>query len=607
MNVQGLKLVIWDLDDTFWTGTLSEGEIVPNAEHIRLVKELSYRGIVNSICSKNDMEPAIAKLEELGVSDYFVFPSINWDPKGQRISTLVKDMKLRAENVLFIDDNIINIHEAQHYNPNILASDPDVINSLIQYIDTTPRSDKELKRLNEYKILEQKHRSKENYNDNEAFLYSTNTKVQICNDCVQQFDRIYELVHRTNQLNFTKIRCTREELHQLLEDTSVEKGYVKVQDKFGDYGIVGFYAIRNKSLIHFLFSCRTIGQGVEQYVYAQLGYPSINVVQPVVAELKVDEFPMWINQCRMEESVNDTTADALSNDVKILFKGPCDMLGITSYLNTDTAKCELTYIGKKRHNNIEHWNHSINYLSFPNISEEQKRFLVETCVFNDEDMFATSLYDSNNDIIFLSTLHERHFGIYRHTSGIRIAFGEWCHPLTDPNEWKAYVEKKNYCALNDFTYDWLREFSASWVYEGRLSNEDVIANIQELLCRIGSKTQLCLFLGSEYPYPKPTSKAWQDRHIEHKGLNDKIREFAQGNPRVHLIEFTDYIKDESDYTDSIDHFQRRVYHNIAQTVNAFIAERTGHQFNEYSKCIILKNRIISLCGKICRRLGDLFR
>ena len=122
MNVQGLKLVIWDLDDTFWTGTLSEGEIVPNAEHIRLVKELSYRGIVNSICSKNYMEPAIAKLEELGVSDYFVFPSINWDPKGQRISTLVKDMKLRAENVLFIDDNIINIHEAQHNTHNYMDS-----------------------------------------------------------------------------------------------------------------------------------------------------------------------------------------------------------------------------------------------------------------------------------------------------------------------------------------------------------------------------------------------------------------------------------------------------------------------------------------------------
>ena len=49
-----IKLVIWDLDDTFWKGTLSEGPIVSIAENIQLVRDLTDRGIVNSICSKND-------------------------------------------------------------------------------------------------------------------------------------------------------------------------------------------------------------------------------------------------------------------------------------------------------------------------------------------------------------------------------------------------------------------------------------------------------------------------------------------------------------------------------------------------------------------------
>ena len=44
-----IKLVIWDLDDTFWSGTLTEGGVSPIASHIELVKKLTDCGIVNTI------------------------------------------------------------------------------------------------------------------------------------------------------------------------------------------------------------------------------------------------------------------------------------------------------------------------------------------------------------------------------------------------------------------------------------------------------------------------------------------------------------------------------------------------------------------------------
>ena len=47
-----VKLVVWDLDDTFWNGTLSEEAVTPVAENIALVKQLAARGIISSICSK---------------------------------------------------------------------------------------------------------------------------------------------------------------------------------------------------------------------------------------------------------------------------------------------------------------------------------------------------------------------------------------------------------------------------------------------------------------------------------------------------------------------------------------------------------------------------
>jgi hypothetical protein len=45
------KLVIWDLDDTFWRGTLSEGGATPSLGMLSILLQLSRHGIINSIAS----------------------------------------------------------------------------------------------------------------------------------------------------------------------------------------------------------------------------------------------------------------------------------------------------------------------------------------------------------------------------------------------------------------------------------------------------------------------------------------------------------------------------------------------------------------------------
>ena len=44
------------MDDTFWKGTLSEGGIEFLPEMINFIEDLTLKGIMNSICSKNDFE-----------------------------------------------------------------------------------------------------------------------------------------------------------------------------------------------------------------------------------------------------------------------------------------------------------------------------------------------------------------------------------------------------------------------------------------------------------------------------------------------------------------------------------------------------------------------
>ena len=46
VNITEIKLIIWDLDDTFWLGTLSEGGIQLPDAHKQLIRDLTDAGKV---------------------------------------------------------------------------------------------------------------------------------------------------------------------------------------------------------------------------------------------------------------------------------------------------------------------------------------------------------------------------------------------------------------------------------------------------------------------------------------------------------------------------------------------------------------------------------
>ena len=604
LDYSKIKLVIWDLDDTFWKGTLSEGPIVSIAENIQLVRDLTDRGIVNSICSKNDYEPTVQKLKELEVDDLFVFKSIDWTPKGQRISKLIKDMGLRPVNCLFLDDNIVNLNEASYYSTELMVAEPSEIAVLIEYCRNTPVSDSKHKRFNNYKVLEKKQEAKENSEDNIAFLWSTNTKVEIHKDCVEQIDRIVELVGRTNQLNFTRLRSTKEELLEQLNQCNVDAGYVTVRDNFGDYGIVGFYLIRNGKCVHFLFSCRTIGQGVEQYVYSTLRWPELEVVGPVVNQVERIPAPEWINQDKKESEVENGD----KSHAKIIFKGACDLRILATFLKADNIIEEFTYVSLSRHNSIEHHNHSVNYLSFPFLSDSEKNILLDECIFNDEEMFETKMFDKDTALVFLSTQIEPNLGVYRRKSnGLLIAWGEYLFPLTDRNNWKGYIDGSIFGAGNHFTEEWLKEFSEKYEFVGRLLPEQFIGQMDNLLEKLQPNAVVCLLLGSEIPYESNTEKAYADRHIYYKEINEKLREYVKTHDRVRLLDFNDYLKSYRDFTDNINHYHRNIYYAASHKANEYIFEATGQKVKEMGKLFLMYEKIAALLGRNISRDSAIYK
>lgn len=598
IDLNEIKLVIWDLDDTFWKGTLSEGTVEFIQENITLVKELTNIGIINTICSKNYSEPVKAELIKAGVYEYFVFSSINWEPKGERIKDLLHRMSLRAVNALFIDDNVQNLKEASYYNPELLISSPEIIPNLISFVKDKNKCDIKHKRLLQYKLLEKKSEESLKYKDNEDFLRSSNIQVSIHEDCLSQIDRIYELVKRTNQLNYTKKRESKEELIETIKK-STQSGYITVKDNFGDYGIIGFFAIINKSLVHFLFSCRTIGQGIEQYVYAKLGFPNISIVGDVYTLLDKHEIPDWINGVR-HSSVDNYKEHKTLN---ILLKGPCDLMSVYGYMkNKKSVACEFTYVSLQGLS-IESHNHSTGIKAML-YTKEQKQELVESCIFIDHSVFNSIFFSPDIDVIFLSTLPELNLGIYRKKgTELKIAFGEWTYPLTDKTNWARYINNEIFTANNNFSYEFLEAFSKDYEFVGRTSIDEYLSFLDLIMSKLSFKTHLFLILGVEREYMKNSKLAYMERHLDHQNFNREIKKYCAFHPRVHCLELNDIVCNQTDFVGNINHYTPRVYYILAQKINNILNELShGKEYSIY-KIHIITNYFNILKGYILSHIN----
>lgn len=330
---EAVRLVIWDLDDTFWTGTLSEGGISYIDAHHDIIVELAKRGIMSSICSKNDFQQVDAVLTEKGIREYFVFPSINWEAKSHRIAATIRDMQLRPVNVMFIDDNAMNLNEVKHYIPDIQIAGPEIIGTILRDPRFQGKPDTDLTRLGRYRILERKHEdSRRSGGDNLDFLRSSQIRISFHHDVEHEMPRIHELINRTNQLNFTKNRVPenpdefRDAMLGKLAKFDSNISYVKVSDRYGSYGICGFFAIEDGQVEHFLFSCRSMNMGIEQFVWQKLGRPRIDIAGEVSSVLDDGTDIDWI--AVVDDA--DDSGDVTTHDTTICMRGACD-LSVSSY------------------------------------------------------------------------------------------------------------------------------------------------------------------------------------------------------------------------------------------------------------------------------------
>lgn len=563
IDFKNIKLIIWDLDETLWEGTLSDNvSIKLQKDFVQFINDSLDRGIVHSICSKNEFDSTKQQLLSLNLWELFVFPSIAWSAKGERIKSIISQMKLRAENVLFVDDNNSNLQEANYYCPELQVCTPQQLKASINAIYEITKIDTSRPRLSQYRLIEKKHNAETTFSSNEEFLMACNIRVDFHTDCIENIDRIHDLILRSNQLNYTKFRQEKELLLADLSALDVDAAYITVSDSFGDYGIVGFYMIVSGTVKHYLFSCRTLGMLVEQYVYMKIGCPDFCVNGDVITKLNKTDIPKWINR---EQTSNDKTENKVSTSgQKVLFKGPCDISQIFSFIKEDSnVTTEFTYVSN-RGISVEGYNHTSQIATSLVSNSETKSKLLNDAIWFDEKMLNATSWQSN-DVIVFSMLTDGNLGIYEHKeTACQIALCEKHYDLTDERNWEDYVNKRIFTSQINFHREDLVRFADKFKYVDNSEGDVTLHNLDILHKHKRKDCKLILILGSEKPFEGATKPSYLNRHIFHKTLNEKIRAWAVDKADIFLIEINQYINSQNDYTDTINHFQKRIYYHMAQ-------------------------------------------
>ena len=274
---KSVKCVVFDLDNTLWNGILIEDDnVAVSSETIALLKQLDERGILLSIASKNDHESAWKKLQELGLSEYFLYPQINWNPKSQSVKTIAQRLNIGIDAIAFVDDNSFELDEVARACPEVVCVNSTKIASLSSDPRFEGSSTPEARlRRQLYRESAARELAQESFgSDYSKFLESCEIVLEISSYSPEQAERVAELVQRTNQLNFSGHKHTRPELEELLSNPLLDKFVLKCSDRYGSYGTVGFCLVEHASdticVRDFMLSCRVQGKLIEKAFFHHL-------------------------------------------------------------------------------------------------------------------------------------------------------------------------------------------------------------------------------------------------------------------------------------------------------------------------------------------------
>lgn len=296
-----------DLDNTMWGGVVGDD----GPENIEIGQETSMGqvysefqsylkaekdiGVVLTIDSKNDPDNALAGINRpdgILKPEDFVEIKANWEPKSDNLRQIAADLDLTPDSFVFVDDNPAEREIVRTQVPGAAVPEIGQPEQYIRvldrngYFEVTTLSADDRRRSDMYKENAQRAQVRASFSDYGDYLRSLEMKAEIDHFVPMYMARIAQLTNKSNQFNLTTKRFTQAQIEEIAGDPTYITLYGKLQDKFGDNGVVSviigeiglrsdlpeqsdsFASVLNIRL--WLMSCRVLKRGMEYAMFDSL-------------------------------------------------------------------------------------------------------------------------------------------------------------------------------------------------------------------------------------------------------------------------------------------------------------------------------------------------
>lgn len=265
-----IKCLVWDLDNTLWDGVLLESDQISLRESaLQVIKKLDERGILHSIASRNSHELAMKKIKEFGLSDYFLYPQINWNPKSSSLRDIAKELNIGINTLAFVDDQPFEREEVNFTLPEVLCLDGNDLGRIVDMPEMQPRFITDDSKNRRFMYLSDIRRNTDENSfegPKDEFLSTLGMVFTIRAAGKDDLQRAEELTVRTNQLNTTGYTYSYEELDHLRTSPQHRLLITELEDKYGSYGRIGLALVETGEtqwiIKLLLMSCRVMSRGV---------------------------------------------------------------------------------------------------------------------------------------------------------------------------------------------------------------------------------------------------------------------------------------------------------------------------------------------------------
>lgn len=266
-----IKCVVWDLDDTLWSGVLLEDQrVVVRDEMVEVIHTLDQRGILNSVASRNDADLATDRLAAAGLDSMFLYPQIGWRPKSESVAEIARQLNLGPDGIAFVDDQQFELHEVSFALPEVLGVPADrVVDAVANWPEFLPRfvTDESRTRRELYQADAVRRTVEADFGGtSEQFLATLGMTLTIWPAGAEDLRRAEELTVRTHQLNSTGRTYSYERLDELRRRADHLLLMCSLRDRFGSYGTIGLALVErggpNWTIRLLLMSCRVVSRGV---------------------------------------------------------------------------------------------------------------------------------------------------------------------------------------------------------------------------------------------------------------------------------------------------------------------------------------------------------